>query len=71
MIAKFELTRPIEARKLNPRTLRPVTNQWVAIPFGAILTLIEQDDERVHFSYLGEPYRTPVSDFKEAARPLG
>ncbi len=69
-MAKFELTRPIEARRLNPRTLRPLGSDWSTIPFGAILTLIEQDDERVHFSYLGTPYRIPTSDFREAARPL-
>lgn len=70
-MAKFELTRPLEARKLNPRTLRPISSNWVTIPYGALLTLIEQDEERVHFSYMGEPYRTPTGDFKEAARPLG
>jgi hypothetical protein len=68
-MAKFELTKSIEARKLNPRTKVPL-NDYQTIPFGAIIdNLVEQGDVE-QFAYLGEYYQYPKSDLMAAARPI-
>jgi hypothetical protein len=36
-MAKFELTKSIEAIKLNKRTLRPLGPERFTIPYGAVL----------------------------------
>jgi hypothetical protein len=53
---KAELTKTIEARKLNKRTMRPLDNQWSTIPYGAPIENIERDGDEAQFQYLGEPY---------------
>ena len=68
-MAKFELTKSIEARKLNPRTKIP-TNEFHTIPYGGIIdNLVETGDED-QFSYLGEYYQYPSADLKQASRPI-
>jgi hypothetical protein len=68
-MAKFELTKSIEARKLNPRTKVPM-NEYHTIPFGAIIdNLVEQGDMQ-QFAYLGEYYQYPTDDLKVASRPI-
>lgn len=68
-MAKFELTKSIEARKLNPRTKVP-TNEYQTVRFGAIIeNLVEQGDV-LQFSYLGEYYQYPTEDLKAASRPI-
>ena len=67
-MAKFELTKSIEARKLNPRTKVP-TNEYHTIPFGGIIdNLVEQGDVQ-QFAYLGEYYQYPKDDLRVASRP--
>lgn len=53
---KAELTKTIEARKLNKRTMRPLNTQWSTIPYGALLDRITRDGDVAQFDYLGEPY---------------
>lgn len=68
-MAKFELTKSIEARKLNPRTKVPL-NEYQTIPFGGIIdNLVEQGDVQ-QFAYLGEYYQYPKDDLKVASRPI-
>jgi hypothetical protein len=68
-MAKFELTKSIEAVKLNPRTMVPV-NDWHTIPFGGIIdNLIDKGDVE-QFSYLGEYYQYPKDDLKAASKPI-
>ncbi len=52
-----ELVKSIEATKLNKRTGIPTTDPPVEVPFGAILSDVEQDREFANFTYLGERYR--------------
>jgi hypothetical protein len=68
-MAKFELTKSIEARKLNPRTRVPL-NEYQTIPFGAIIDNLVDKGDVEHFSYLGEPYQYPTADLKSASRPI-
>jgi hypothetical protein len=55
-LAKVELNKSIEARKLNQRTGLPMTGPEVTIPFGAIIEHVETDRDREKFHYLGELY---------------
>jgi hypothetical protein len=67
---KFELTKTIEAAKLNPRTLRPLGPIKSTIPYGAVLEKLTLDRDMQQFYYLGEPYEIPSSDIASALKPL-
>jgi hypothetical protein len=67
---KFELTKTIEAVKLNPRTLRPLTPQKSTIPYGAVLEKLTLDREMQQFHYLNEPYECLYSDIASALKPV-
>ena len=67
---KFELTKTIEAVKLNKRTMRPLTPERFTIPYGAVLERLELDRDMQQFHYLGEPYECPKSDIESALKPL-
>ena len=69
-MAKFELTKSIEAVKLNKRTLRPLGPEKFTIPYGAVLENLTLDRETQQFYYLGEPYEAPYNDIKSALREL-
>ena len=59
---KAEVTKTIEARKLNPRTLRPMPNEEpVVIRFGSILQKVKEDDRRLLFDHLGQTYETDLA----------
>ena len=68
-MSKFELTKSIEARKLNPRTKVPL-NEYHTIPFGAIIDNLVDTGDAEQFSYLGEYYQYPGDDLKAASRPI-
>jgi hypothetical protein len=68
-MSKFELTKSIEARKLNSRTMVPL-NEWHTIPFGAIIENLVEDRDMEQFSYLGEHYQYPREDLKAASKPI-
>lgn len=55
-MAKVELNKSIEARKLNQRSGLPMTGPEVTIPYGAIIEHVETDRDREEFHYLGELY---------------
>ena len=68
-MAKFELTKSIEARKLNPRTMVPL-NEYHTIPFGAIIDNLGESRDAEQFSYLGEYFQYPREDLKAASKPV-
>jgi hypothetical protein len=68
-MAKFELTKSIEARKLNPRTMVPL-NEYHTIPFGGIIDNLGENRDVEQFSYLGEYYQYPREDLKAASKPI-
>ena len=68
-MAKFELTKSIDARTLNPRTMAPL-NHYRTIPFGAIIENLVDTGDMEQFTYLGEPYQYPREDLKAASRPI-
>ncbi|MBS1831722.1 MAG: hypothetical protein JST65_03365 [Acidobacteria bacterium] len=69
-MVKAELTKTIEARKLNKRTMRALSPDPVTIPFGGILDKIESDDYVMRFFYLGEPFETDLMKVKGALKSL-
>ena len=66
----YELTKTIEALKLNNRTLRPLGPERHTIPFGAVLKNVTRDRDAQQFYYLGEPYECPQMDIAAALREL-
>ncbi len=56
-MAKFNLAKTIQARKLNPRNRIPTTDPPVTIPYGAFLENLVQDGDVDQFTYLGQPYQ--------------
>ena len=69
-MAKFELNKSIEAVKLNPRTLRPLSDLKHTIPYGAVLEQLTLDRDMQQFHYLGEPYECLEADIKAALHEL-
>jgi hypothetical protein len=55
-LAKVELNKSIEARKLNQRTGLPETGPEVTIPYGAIIEHVETDRDSEKFHYLRDLY---------------
>ncbi len=69
-VAKFELTKSVEAIKLNKRTLRPLGPEKFTVPYGAVLENLSLDRDVQQFFYLGEPYECAHSEIKTALREL-
>lgn len=55
-MAKFELTKTIEAVKLNKRTMRVLSPDRYTIPYGSVLNDVTKEGDNRRFFYLGEPY---------------
>jgi hypothetical protein len=68
--AKAELTKTIEARRLNRRTMRAINNDPFSIPYGAILDQLQENGDQVQFFYLGEPYESNSETVTLAIKPL-
>ncbi len=67
---KFEMTKTIEARKLNKRTGVPTSEAPVTIPFGAIIEGWTDKGDIVKFTYLGDPYQCSAETLKGASAPI-
>ncbi|MBN1566833.1 MAG: hypothetical protein JXA73_03235 [Acidobacteria bacterium] len=67
---KFELSKTIEAGKLNKRTGIPLAGPPTTIPFGAIVENPVADRDVVKFTYLNEPYQCSEETFREAASSI-
>jgi hypothetical protein len=63
---KFELSKTIEARKLNKRTGIPLSGPPMTIPFGALVENPVEDRGLVKFAYLNESYQCTEETFREA-----
>lgn len=70
-MAKFEVTKTVEARKLHPKSGIPLSEPAEVLPFGAILENMREERELYKFSYLGKPYQCEQKILKPAIRPLG
>jgi hypothetical protein len=68
--AKFELTKAIEARKLNPRTGMPTSDPSVTIPYGAVIENLTKDRDMDKFRYLLQPYQCAHDILSSAIVPV-
>jgi hypothetical protein len=67
---KYELTKSIEAIKLNKRTMRPLGPEKFTLPFGAVLENMTEERDSRKFFYLGEPYECPDTIIASALKQL-
>lgn len=63
-----EVTKTIEAKKLNKRTLRALSPDPVVIRLGSILQQVKEDDRRLLFEYMGELYEADLARFRSAIK---
>jgi hypothetical protein len=69
-MSKFELTKTIEARRLNPRTGIPTSDPLVPIPFGAVVEDAVVDRDVRKFRFCGERFQCSEELFQVATKPL-
>jgi hypothetical protein len=67
---KLEITKTIEARRLNKRTRQTTSEPPVTIPYGAILSDIVENRDVVEFQYLSELYNCKAEVLRSASHPL-
>jgi hypothetical protein len=70
-MAKFEVTKSVEAVKLNPRTGASLGQHPITLPYGAIIDNVEEVGDYYKFSYLAERYQMKVAAAQGALSPLG
>lgn len=70
-MSKYELSKSVEARKLNKRTGQPTNDPPATIPYGAILEKVEFAGDAVRFVYLVEHYQAKAEHVKGALNALG
>ena len=63
---KQTLNKSIFAKKLHHRTLTPLSEPEITIPFGAIIEDARLDRDMMVFYYLTEPYTCPREAFQSA-----
>lgn len=63
---KQSLNKSIFAKKLHHRTLTPLSEPEVTVPFGAIIEDVRADRDMMVFSYLTELYTCPREAFQSA-----
>jgi hypothetical protein len=69
-MSKFEVSKTVEAVKLNKRTGAPLGQPPISLPFGAIIDQVEESGDFYTFSYLSEPYRMRKDNVKGALHAL-
>jgi hypothetical protein len=69
-LAKLEMTKSIEARKLNKRTRQLLAEHPITIPYGGILDEITDNGDIVSFHYLGEYYQCRSEILRSASHVL-
>jgi len=70
-MAKYEVTKTVEAVKLNPRTGIPLAQHPITLPYGAIIDNVEEVGDYYKFHYLTERYQMKVDSVRGALAPIG
>lgn len=65
-MAKYEVSKSLEAVKLNQRTGIPLTEPAITIPYGAILDGLEEVGNYYKFTYLAQRYQMRIDAAKGA-----
>jgi len=69
-MSKFEITKTVEAVKLNKRTMRVQDERYHTIPYGSIVNDVVRNQDKVRFTYLGEPYEALAIHIWSALREI-
>lgn len=67
-MTNLELSKSIEAKKLNKRSRLPLPEPPVIIPFGGLISDLEPDGDLMRFTYLGELYQCKADLLNSALR---
>ncbi len=70
-MSKYEVSKTVEAVKLNKRTGAPLGEPAISLPFGAIIDKVEDAGDFYTFTYLAERYRMRKDVVQGALHPLG
>src|ERR1700752_2893768 len=70
-MAKYEVTKSVEAVKLHPRTGASLGQHPITLPYGAIIENVEESGDYYKFSYLTERYQMKIAASQGALSPLG
>jgi hypothetical protein len=70
-MAKLEVTKTIEARKLNKRSRLAMAEPPVTIPYGAILDQVVENGDYVEFTYIGDLFQCKSEVLRPASHALG
>ena len=63
---KYRVTKMVEVRKLHPKSLIPLTEPPLQLPFTAILEGLTLERDMYRFYYLGQPYQCLKKVMKSA-----
>lgn len=67
---KYRVTKMVEARKLHPKSLIPLSEPPLQLPFTAILEGLTLERDNYRFFYLGLPYQCPQKVMKSAIEKI-
>ncbi|MBE0660806.1 MAG: hypothetical protein IH602_24140 [Bryobacteraceae bacterium] len=67
---KYRVTKMVEARKLHPNSLIPLSEPPIQLPFTAILEGMRLEREMYRFYYLGQPYQCAQKVLKSAIEKI-
>jgi hypothetical protein len=67
---KYRVTKMVEARKLHPNSLIPLSEPPIQLPFTAILEGMKLEREVYRFYYLGQPYQCAQKVLKSAIEKI-
>ncbi|MBS1829127.1 MAG: hypothetical protein JST93_27735 [Acidobacteria bacterium] len=69
-MSKYEVSKSVEAVKLNKRTGAPLGQHPITLPFGAIIEHLEESGDFYLFSYMAERYRMRKDTVKGAIHAI-
>jgi hypothetical protein len=67
---KYRVIKMVEARKLHPKSLIPLSEPPIQLPFTAILEGLKLEREMYRFYYLGHPYQCAQKVMKSAIEKI-
>lgn len=70
-MSKYEVSKTVEAVKLNKRTGGPLGEPPISLPFGAIIDKVEESGDFYIFNYMSERYRMRKDNVQGALHALG
>ena len=67
---KYRVIKMVEAKKLHPKSLIPLSEPPIQLPFTAILEGLKLEREMYRFYYLGQPYQCAQKVMKSAIEKI-